>query len=286
MSKNCRAKKGVNDKPYRIEDELTPKEREIKRRNRNLKWRNKVTAAEQVEMSVQRGKLYVEGQAYEPRIRKPDTHKLLKLKEDEIEELCKQVVIQGLPIECETSIFKGFVSDVQSFEEVNKAYEWVKFHNLSARHVVAACRVPGNTVINSACYYDDDEHGAGVKLLEYMESANLENRALFIAREYDGQHIGQQRFECMINAAKSAVNQKPFNTSTNTYQFSWQRNNSRGGMAGGRRLRRASKVQSIGSANSKEDSEVSFGHVNLNTSTRMTDWAADQPADSAKNTAR
>ena len=231
-------------------------------------------------MSVQKGKLLVNGKAFESGIIVPDAYKLLKLKSDEIEELNKQEIMRGSTVNCEDSSFVGFVCDAQSFEEVNKAYEWVKFHNHNARHIICACKIPGNTVLNSEGYEDADEHGAGIKLLEYMESANLESRALFVARFYDGQHIGPQRFQCIIDAAKSAVNQKSYNKYRNAFQFSWHKHGRGGGLAGGRPLRTASEVGSQESVVSQQsghhDPEVSFGPVDLNKEPNHRSWAQEE----------
>ena len=54
-----------------------------------------------------------------------------------------------------------------------------------------------------------------------MKESKLHNTALFVAREYDGKHIGPQRFDSIIDAAKKAVNRKPYNAVTEDYQFSW-----------------------------------------------------------------
>ena len=82
---------------------------------------------------------------------------------------------------------------------------------MDARHIICACRIPGSDSTLGFEYEDYDEHGAGQVLLNYMEESDLDNRALFVVRKYDGQHIGPARFDCIVRAAKAAVNHKPYN---------------------------------------------------------------------------
>ena len=50
--KNLQGKKGVKNRPYRIENHLTANEKEKRKKIRDFKWRNKQSTAEQVAMSV------------------------------------------------------------------------------------------------------------------------------------------------------------------------------------------------------------------------------------------
>ena len=122
-AKNLKEKVSSSGKPYRIDDELPPKLREEKNKSIHLMWRNKTTTAEKIEMSVKKGKLIVQGQNYESKIVPPDTHVLSKLKPEEIEELEKLDIRHGVSETVEGSTFTGYVADVQSFREVNRAYE-------------------------------------------------------------------------------------------------------------------------------------------------------------------
>ena len=206
---------------YRIDDHLMPKRAEEKKLNRDTLWRNKKTVATKLAMSVKRGKLHVNDVPVQKRIKVPKTSDLIKLTKEEIVMLRDQSVTKGLPQAWGTSTFTGYVCDVQTFDDVNKAYEWVRFHYTEARHIICACKIPGMNMLELQAYEDDHEHGAGRILLNYMETAGIENRAIFVARKYDGQHIGPKRFDLIINAAKSAMNHKPFNKVTNAFQFSW-----------------------------------------------------------------
>ena len=232
-------------KPYRIEDQLPAGTKAMKSKQRHAMWRNKKrSTAESLEMSIKKGKLYVQNTEFRSKIVKPNVHVLLKLKQDEIVELNKvgDKVKAGAVVEKSSSKFQGFVADVSTIDEVNKTYEWVRYQNLSSRHTICAFRLPGPMFPEMQDFYDDEEHEAGKKLLDYMIETEQESRVIFVTRNYDGTHIGPQRFDCIIDAAKSAVNQKPYNEVANEFQFSWtdqrkQHKNSRrsyrrGGFAG------------------------------------------------------
>ena len=159
----------------------------------------------------------------------------------------------------------------------------VKFYNLEARHIVVACRVASTETTLGFDFEDDDEHGAGQALLTYMESAEIENRALYVVRNYDGEHIGPARFDCIIDAAKSAINQRPFNSIMQKFQFSWPRNRrGRGGRGGynNSRLRTASEASetpSVADSTVGEDEqEVMFNPQRAT----IDDWA-NQPTETS-----
>ena len=279
-AKNLKDKTSSEGKDYRIDDELPPKQREQKNKARHMVWRNKKTTAEKIALSVKKGKLMVGDLPYTSKITPPSDHILCKLKPEEVNEIDKLDIRKGITETLDGSDFTGYIADVQTFEEVNRAFEYVRYYNLQARHIIVACKIPGSNVIESVDFYDSDEHGAGQKLLSYMDEAELENRAIFVVRHYSGKHIGAKRFELIIKAATSAVNSKPFNTITKTYQFSW-RNKGRGGHSTpGRRLRTASEAGSTASVesyrNPTEEAEIQHDRDSIPESIRS--WADRCPS--------
>ena len=180
--KKLQGKKGVNEKPYRIEDQLLPAEREERKRVREFKWRNKQSTAEQVAMSVQRGKLVVEGRTYQPPIWEPTAKEVMNLSAKEIEELDQLNIVKGKEVIQDSSTFQGYVCDVTTFQEVNHVYQYVKLRNMEARHIICACKIPGTKVMETIGYCDSDEYGAGAKLMTYIDSAKMKNRAIYRAK--------------------------------------------------------------------------------------------------------
>ena len=268
-AKNLQGLTNKFNKAYRIEDQLPAKSRECKKKNRNTLWRNKKTVAQELAISVKKGQIYLGDEMLKSKIVFPDRYKLLRLKADELKELNKISIGEGIQFTSGTSVFKGFVCDAENYDNVNRAYEWVVYNNMDARHVICACILPGSDV-TSADFFDNDEYGSGQVLLQLMQESEITDRAIFITRHYDGQHIGKKRFDLIKDAAKAALRSKPFNRVSNAYQFPWNSKKlrqstsaargstsaARGALTGSRRMRRTSEVSSSSSVLSELESEV------------------------------
>ena len=60
-------------------------------------------------------------------------------------------------------------------------------------------------------YCDDDEVSAGRVILQPMKQNNIEKRAIFVVRYFGLNKIGDDRFTCIKEAAKSAIEAHPYN---------------------------------------------------------------------------
>ena len=285
---NLKEKTNTNGKSYKIENQLPNRLAELRNKQRNVMWRNKKTVADRLEMQLEKGILKVDGQQYQGGIITPQHQDLLRLKSDEIMELNNIDIGRGAEIQHESSKFQAFIYDAVTYEDVNRGYEYVRYHNMDARHIVCACLLPGANKAMHADFVDDAEHGSGAQLLQYMMDTELEARAIYVCIRYDGKYIGAKRFECMIDAAKSAVNYKPYNRHSDRFQFSWGRNPGRGGsMAGGRPMRHVDEISSQPSVDS--DQEIDFKSTeNVVGSLSTSQWgdchASDQTRGNAANT--
>ena len=211
-AKNLQGKVNHLQKAYKLDDQLPLRLSEQRQKHRDTVWRNKTTTvAYQLEMSFKRGKLIINNKEYCSQIYKPKASLLLSLKDIEILELNSLEVKDGMAVEEGTSKFRGYVADAKNFVDVNSVYEYVKFHNMDARHIICACLLGSERTVQEEEYEDDNEHGAGRRLLAYMKEAELFNRVICVTRHYDGTHIGPKRFDCILEAARHAVNQKPYN---------------------------------------------------------------------------
>ena len=124
-------------------------------------------------------------------------------------------------MEVEGQTFAGYTAVVGSMKEVNTAYAKVCRQHPDARHVLGACRSPGENWHILQDFNDDDEHGQGNEFLHLLVSCKMFNHAVFVACIYDGTHIGEKRVKEIQSAAISAIATAPFNKEIGSYQFPW-----------------------------------------------------------------
>ena len=179
---------------------------------------NKQKTVDKLAMSFEKAKLKVDGKIHCSEIVVPGSKEVLLANAEERKKRSQLKVESGLVIEVEGQEFIGYTASVRNIADVNAAYTEVRARQPQARHVVCACKIPGrnfHTLCDSA---DDDEHGMGNVLLRMLEEANCNNRAVYVARKYDGTHIGPKRYDAFKDAARSAVTHSPFNHVLGTHQ--------------------------------------------------------------------
>ena len=140
----------------------------------------------------------------------------------------------------EESTFQGFVCDVNTIDDVNCAYQQLRYKNITADHIICATRLPAKIEVHRELYEDDGDHGLGKVLWEYMKDLDIKNRAIFVIRNTNGVHIGDKRFDALIQSAKLAMNKRPMNEVIKKFQFSWP---TRGGGSFAKRGKRYQKVE-------------------------------------------
>ena len=64
----------------------------------------------------------------------PKPEDLLSLKNEEILELLAIPVSKGVPVTEAGSTFTGYVADVETYQEVNAAYEQVRYNHMKCSH--------------------------------------------------------------------------------------------------------------------------------------------------------
>ena len=98
----------------------------------------------------------------------------------------------------------SFVAQAYTATNINKvrqAYKHVLTNPTAARatHVIMAYRIG-----EEEGWVDDEEHGAGHFLTTWLARHKLCNIAIFITRQYGGQHLATRRFELMREVATEA----------------------------------------------------------------------------------
>ena len=142
----------------------------------------------------------------------PDPTEILQMEENELTEILNMKVSTTPKAIVQNNVFIG------SYEQIQKAYMHVKLANAGARHIVCVWNIPDSENSFDACdYLDDDEHGMGRYLAEYIIKHNISFRAFFIVRYYNDK-IGPKRYDAYLDAVKSAIKQAPYNKITKTTQ--------------------------------------------------------------------
>ena len=204
-----------NDKPYSVDDQLSAKKLADRNKKRRIWIKNKKkSTADQLKMSFKKGKLTVDGAEYVDSIKPPSCAEILRPTKDERLARLKLKLSKSEPLNVEGQTFIGYSFCPKDIQEVNLAYAKVRSMHSEARHVISSCRLPGRAFHTNQTYFDDDEHNGGAFLLDLLVNSDIQNRALFVARIYDGTHIGGRRFRAMFDVAAEAIDRDPENKIT------------------------------------------------------------------------
>ena len=211
------------NKPYSVSDQLTAKRNAARNRARHIVRQNKKSTGEQLAMQFEKGKLLIEGKDYQKKIKPPSCKEVLMANKETRLARMNLKLSRSRNIEVENQLFIGYTLAVKTMEEVNLAYGKLRTLHGDARHVIGACKLPHREFHTHSDFYDDDEHGGGAFLLELLESSGIMNRAVFVIRVYEGDHIGAIRFSAMKDAVRSALDQAGQNSVTGKYDLLWDK---------------------------------------------------------------
>ena len=206
---------------YRIKDYKPQREQEKGSRQRDLQYRNKKkNTAQRIAMSVENGELLLGQQKtkYHKIVEAPATSYLLNLDEDDRKRIMKVKIDEGTRITNGKCTFHSFSLSTNSIVEVRDAYAQLRLRHGKARHIVCAYHLPGEIEPLYSDYVDDEEWGAGRRILKMMTDADLWYRAIYVVRYYGGENLGAARFDTYQQAAEAVVNKHPRNKINNQVQ--------------------------------------------------------------------
>ena len=213
--------KNERDQSYSVSDQLTAKKNAERNRRRQILKHNKLTTGEKLKISFEKKELRVEGAPYAKEIHPPSCREVLMAsKEQRLERMnmkldaSRQVKVQG-------QLFTAYTVAVRNLQEVNLAYGKLRTIHPDARHITGACRLPHRLFHTHCDFFDDEEHNAGAFILNIMEASDIQNRAIFVVRVYDGTHIGNARFDAMKTAIRSALDKAGANRITGAFDYIW-----------------------------------------------------------------
>ena len=221
--KNLKGVKNSQGKYYRYKDQTSAASDENDKRINEVKyWNRKKTVAARLEMTVKKGTLTIgeeeDKEVYRKKVTTPTADTLLNMEAEEKKRIHKVKLGEGSTI-CKGSCkFIGYTKAVKTFEEIQDCYSKVRLLHPQARHVVCAFRIPGKEEHFLQDYVDDDEFGAGRKILDILREAEIFYRVVLVVRYYGGQKLGKDRFTAYKEATESAINHFPHNSILNLAQ--------------------------------------------------------------------
>ena len=107
--------------------------------------------------------------------------------------------------------FIGYCMTVSNLADVRATYTKVKRLHPSALHISCAFRLPGIDHSQLRGYEDDGEHRAGRTIYNVLEEQNSFNKAVYVVRYYGNKHLGEVRFQLIISATRSAMQNHQLN---------------------------------------------------------------------------
>ena len=220
MVSNLKDTRNENKQRFFLNKQLPARIREEKRREREIIKENyDLPKAQRSNIEKTKDGLMIDDQPYKKMITAPQAGDLLKQVKTDRTQRRQLTITGGNVVYAENQRFHGYSAFIQDFKDISNAYMNVRERHADARHICCAYRLPGNDIATLQDYVDDDEPGGGRKLLEILKEMDSFHRVIFVARYYDGTHLGMDRFQYMKNAALSAIIKAPRNKYTGEDEF-------------------------------------------------------------------
>ena len=216
-TKNLKNITNYEGKPFHVDNQVAGEAAERGIRNRHLLAINRgLQGSDQLAMTVKKGILTVENEVYKKQVQVPDViARVYPTRSSTFP------VIKGSPYTVDGSTFVGYSTAVCTIHDVNAAYVHVLNEEPEARSVMCGFRIPGRPFHTLQDYCDDNEHGGGHTILRMLVRSEIVNRAMFVARIFQGEHIGKKRFKGIEQAVRSAITRGSYNEVTKSHQFPW-----------------------------------------------------------------
>ena len=191
---------------------------EDRRLQREIYRENESNQATQVNMTIGRGGLHVQGEKFQKKIEPPVPTKILRYQDHEVERILKTELTPGDQFTNEGSTFFGYAIPANNLQTIEDAYIKLRILYPQAKHILCCYNVPGMPRCYYEGYCDDNETGGGRKMLQIVRNNNLRCIGIFVIRMQDGPKIGAVRFDLIEHAMRSSVKANPYNKYTNERQ--------------------------------------------------------------------
>ena len=122
---------------------LIPNMASHKKQWRQIVRQNKhIPVAQQLKVSVKGTELTINNALYKKQVPVPTTREILKAPKDERRVALSYPVYQGSSVSKQGSTFTPYASNVQSYDNVRKAYRQLRMHSADATHISCTYLLP------------------------------------------------------------------------------------------------------------------------------------------------
>ena len=171
------------------------------------------------EVKYTKAGLSIRGETFRQKVTVPTPKQIIDHTSEELDAILKTPLEKAGVIKQEGSSFTAYVASVDNFKDIRKLYIKMKLVEPGAKHISCSYIVDDQDTPEqpyyTRSYCDDGEPNAGKYVLDFMIKNNIRKRVIFIARHYGGIRMGTERFECYVQAAKTAIQQYPHNSILN-----------------------------------------------------------------------
>ena len=152
-----------------------------------------------------RNRIKIDNEVYEPRVSPPRSADVLKLSDQERENIKLVKMLTTESHSEEGSDYSSFVQKVKSEEDVIKGLYKLRIRFGDATHISCGYRLESAFGPYRQEAIDDKEYGAGRAILKVLKERAMENVCVYVVRWYGGVRLGPRRFKILDMLTKSAL---------------------------------------------------------------------------------
>ena len=189
-----------------------------KRRERDIIEENETKEGDsKLKIEYAKGSLVIQGKPYKKQVQPPTPFEMIDIDPERLTNIMADKLGAGDEMHEAGNTFQAFTRSISTLQQVRDAYIKMKLCFPTARHIVCAYVLDTKSPTHND-FVDDDEAGAGRAILTMMRQQNLTNRVIFCNRFCGDTKLNSNRFECYVQAAKSAIMKNGFNTILKIHQ--------------------------------------------------------------------
>ena len=171
---------------------------ECKCRNGEIIRQNKEQEQpDRLDMEIRSGQLCVDGNPLIEEVSPPDPTNIVDMDSEELDGVLTMNIPKGEVLQYKGNTFAAYTKDINSVEEINKAYLNIRLKHPEARHIICAYSIDHQHLHKANNFCDDQDVGMGRALLSIMEDNAITHRVFFVVRHVGPARIGPIHFDLM-----------------------------------------------------------------------------------------